>query len=556
MSASNKKKLRKEQKAAAMTEKQKQAAKEAKSLKRYTVTFVVVMALVVAIVIGVAVRTPILGLIDRSTHAVSIGDHWLSTTDFSYFYVDAISDYSNAIYEQYYGTYGNYWQLMLPFDATKPLNVQPHEEDGTWADFFMNEALESAKGVYGVYDLAVKENHTMTEDEQKTVDDYLNSLDVYANYYGFSSVDSYLRSTYGNGANVDTYRKYYYDSALSSSYYKVHEEKLKESYTDEDYRAFEKGKFNIYSTFDYAVYRVNSDDYLGEGTKDENGKVTHTDEQKAAALAAAKKDADNLATSAITSIETFDGFIKNLPINAEKKDKVACTSYENAFYNSISISDIQRWIGHVDRKSNDMTVIPITQSTTKDGKTTLVTTGYYVVLLLERDNNDTLNMIDVRHILKKFEGGTLDKETNETVYSKEEKEAAKKYAQETLDNFLKSENPDGESFGILANLNSADSNGSDGGLYEYVYPHQMAPAFNDWCFDPYRQPGDTGIVETEYGYHVMYFEKEHDITYRDYMIQLDMVNEDGLEWLEGIAKEMPATVVNLSGMAWDYVMSK
>ena len=33
----------------------------------------------------------------------------------------------------------------------------------------------------------------------------------------------------------------------------------------------------------------------------------------------------------------------------------------------------------------------------------------------------------------------------------------------------------------------------------------MVEEFNDWCFDAARKPGDTGIVETPYGYHVMYF---------------------------------------------------
>ena len=33
----------------------------------------------------------------------------------------------------------------------------------------------------------------------------------------------------------------------------------------------------------------------------------------------------------------------------------------------------------------------------------------------------------------------------------------------------------------------------------------MVAAFNDWCFNESRQPGDTEIVETTYGYHVMYF---------------------------------------------------
>ena len=36
----------------------------------------------------------------------------------------------------------------------------------------------------------------------------------------------------------------------------------------------------------------------------------------------------------------------------------------------------------------------------------------------------------------------------------------------------------------------------------------MVSEFNDWCFDPARKSGDTGIVYNEgsyTGYHVMYF---------------------------------------------------
>ena len=33
----------------------------------------------------------------------------------------------------------------------------------------------------------------------------------------------------------------------------------------------------------------------------------------------------------------------------------------------------------------------------------------------------------------------------------------------------------------------------------------MVPTFNDWVFDESRKPGDTGIVKTDYGYHIMYF---------------------------------------------------
>ena len=34
----------------------------------------------------------------------------------------------------------------------------------------------------------------------------------------------------------------------------------------------------------------------------------------------------------------------------------------------------------------------------------------------------------------------------------------------------------------------------------------MVAEFNDWCFDPARQAGDTGIIHNDStGYHVMYF---------------------------------------------------
>ena len=33
----------------------------------------------------------------------------------------------------------------------------------------------------------------------------------------------------------------------------------------------------------------------------------------------------------------------------------------------------------------------------------------------------------------------------------------------------------------------------------------MVESFNDWCMDPQRQYGDTGLVETDYGWHIMFF---------------------------------------------------
>ena len=49
----------------------------------------------------------------------------------------------------------------------------------------------------------------------------------------------------------------------------------------------------------------------------------------------------------------------------------------------------------------------------------------------------------------------------------------------------------------------------------------MVPAFNEWIFDPSRNTGDTAIVETEFGFHIMYFVQvsmtEWEIATREFM---------------------------------------
>jgi hypothetical protein len=78
-------------------------------------------------------------------------------------------------------------------------------------------------------------------------------------------------------------------------------------------------------------------------------------------------------------------------------------------------------------------------------------------------------------------------------------------AQELLDTW-QAEDGTEEGFAQMAEDYSTDGgSNTNGGLYEDVYPGEMVTNFNDWCFDADRAVGDTGIVETSYGYHIMYF---------------------------------------------------
>ena len=73
-------------------------------------------------------------------------------------------------------------------------------------------------------------------------------------------------------------------------------------------------------------------------------------------------------------------------------------------------------------------------------------------------------------------------------------------AQAILDAYLAGEKTL-DAFKALGEEKTDDSNV----VYEGVTLGQMVEPFETWAIDESRQAGDTGIVETEYGYHVMYF---------------------------------------------------
>jgi hypothetical protein len=58
----------------------------------------------------------------------------------------------------------------------------------------------------------------------------------------------------------------------------------------------------------------------------------------------------------------------------------------------------------------------------------------------------------------------------------------------------------------MAKANSADDNAAQGGIYEGITSQtNFVPEFLNWCMDASRQVGDSGLVKTQYGYHIMYF---------------------------------------------------
>ena len=108
---------------------------------------------------------------------------------------------------------------------------------------------------------------------------------------------------------------------------------------------------------------------------------------------------------------------------------------------------------------------------------------------------------DVRHVLIKY-AATDDAS----------KAAAKDKAEKLYNEYLK--NPTLDHFIKLAQDNSADGSASKGGLIEGVYPGQMVENFDKWCFEEGRKAGDHGLIETEYGWHLMYYDGDNANIYK------------------------------------------
>ena len=598
MSSSQKKKQRKQQQSAAMTERQKNAQKEAKELKGYTITFIVAMVLVVVLVATIILQSPITGMINRATIAVTIGEHQVDTGMLSYFYIDAI----NNRYQTLYNYYGQYATYFLGFDVSKPLDeqIQDKETGATWADYFVDTAIEDATSVYALYDLAMAEGHQLTEDEQANLTSAAEYVELYATAYGYSNVSQYLKAMYGPGATEKSYNEYTAINAMASSYYTAHGEELRDSYTVEDFREYEKGKEKEYSSFNYLYYKINVSNYIeGEKVEQEDGTKDYTAEQKAAALEKAMADRDILMSSDITDFESFNKAIQALEINKPKEetkteksteategtegtepsegtedeetdketDKESttklpeCTKAEDVLYSSL-LSDLKKWLTAEERKEGDLGCVelPVPAEEDEDSETTGTTattekpetTGFYIVLF-QSENLNEMKLVDIRHILIKPTGGTYNSSTGQTTYTDAEKAAALKTANELLTQWK--QNPTKENFIELCKANSKDSNAADGGIYEDVYPGQMVTEFNDWCFAEGRQVGDTGVVETTYGAHVMYFEGFSELTYRDFLIRNAKLTEEMEDWHESIVDAVTVTRGDLSRMETDYVFS-
>lgn len=519
MSASNKKKLRNALEADKLTEKQRTEQKEAKKLKAYTIAFVVVLVALIAAAVFAAVsrNSSNIGKKERQTVAMTVGQQELSNADLNYFYVDTINNFYSQN-KDFLSLYG------LKTGVALKDQYMDEAAEITWADYFLTSAKQNAQGTYALAAEAHESGFEVSESIKQQVDSAVSMVAQYGSILGYGNADGYLRAMYGTGANTETYRKYVETSLYAGEYSNSYMSNL--SCTDEEIQAEDSAHVGAFDGYGYHYYYIPVSAFDGDD-----------------AAAQAEAAAAGLTGEDITSFEDFDAAIAALSIN-EGKD--VASTYSTANQLSSANTFLQEWLASAQSKAGSTTYVSV-----KAGEDAEVT-GFYAAYL-DSVNNNRFPLVNVRHILVSMEGGTT--ENGVTTYSDDEKVAALAKAEDILAQWKNGEATEA-SFAKLAEENTSDTASlENGGLYENVYPGQMVASFNDWCFDSNRNVGDTGIVESSYGYHIIYFSGFANETFRDYLIRSQITSEKSEQWYQEVIEKNPVNDLDFSYIRTDLVLN-
>ena len=136
MTAAAKKKLRKEENAALLTEKQRKERKEARSLKIYTWIFVALIVVILVATLAIVgtnyYRNS--GIVEKHTVAAVIDDYEFNSVEMNYYYTDLLNS-SLTSWNNTYGSSMQFYLSLMGLDITQLLSAQSYSEDTTWADY-------------------------------------------------------------------------------------------------------------------------------------------------------------------------------------------------------------------------------------------------------------------------------------------------------------------------------------------------------------------------------------------------------------------------------------
>lgn len=414
-------------------------------------------------------------------------------------------DYYYASIVSYYEQYASYGYYSL--DTTKDYSKQyTTDDDGnkiSWQKFFETEALKEVEQITTYYSKALEEGVTLTSAQKKTIEKQISTLKDSASQNDVS-LDQYIKANFGTYCSEDTIRIMLEQYYLSANYKGKFKSETK--VTDNDVDKYYNDHKNDYKKIEF-YYIASPYDATDDNSKNESIKTA----EKIMAKMKDKKSVIALVPEVYSSYidsQVKSSMEKDSTLTEKKAREEAIKSYESNVVTTVSGSE-----SPFDDKMNTW----LFSDDTKVGSKKYYideSAGYiYIVLKTSKASVEEDETYTVRHILVAPESGSNSSSSNseKTEYTDEQWAEAKKKADNILAKFNKTDKSEYE-FAKLAEQYSTDSastssgsNDSFGGLYESVTLGQMVPDFEKWSIDDSRKYGDTGIVKSDYGYHIMFF---------------------------------------------------
>lgn len=414
-------------------------------------------------------------------------------------------DYYYASIVSYYEQYASYGYYSL--DTTKDYSKQyTTDDDGnkiSWQKFFETEALKEVEQITTYYSKALEEGVTLTSAQKKTIDKQISTLKDSASQNDVS-LDQYIKANFGTYCSEDTIRIMLEQYYLSANYKGKFKSETK--VTDNDVDKYYNDHKNDYKKIEF-YYIASPYDATDDNSKNESIKTA----EKIMAKMKDKKSVIALVPEVYSSYidsQVKSSMEKDSTLTEKKAREEAIKSYESNVVTTVSGSD-----SPFDDKMNTWLFSDDTKVGSKKYYIDEDAKYIYIVLKTSKASVEENETYTVRHILVAPESGSNSSSSTseKTEYTDEQWAAAKKKADSILAKFNKTDKSEYE-FAKLAEQYSTDSastssgsNDSFGGLYESVTLGQMVPDFEKWSIDDSRKYGDTGIVKSDYGYHIMFF---------------------------------------------------
>ncbi len=575
-------------------ERKKRLAKSAKKTNKktfdsVTVTTYVIRALIAIAVIAFAGFMFIqFGVPHKFLPAVKVGDRTYTAAEYGFFYSSVFNSYaeqSNSLSQ----TMG-----YTMFDYTKdPAAQTTTDEDGntiTYDELFKKGALKNMETTNYYLEKCEAEGVVLNDEHLQEISQLMGDLTTAAENQNIS-LSRYISLAYSNGLSQKKFEQLIGEQFLVAQYIEGLEDECYNSITDEELESAYAADPSDYESVDLRLFGFEIADYeettaAAEETTAATEETTAATEETTAAAeettAAAEETTaaseettaaeervpgatELLAEEMLGKITDEASFIKLAQEYAAEDEKEVFANDTATLAKAIKKSavasnigeELAEWLYSSERNIGD--------------KRIFVADEYvYVIYILKTSYRNDEPLVDARHILVTFdsvasklaaqEGNTIDTTkkddaevsttktedeleiTNEgTGYSIELVNETYKQARDIYDKFMSGEKTE-EAFAALAEEYSEDTgsvgeNGS-GGLYEGIERGKMVKPFEDWVYDEKREPGNVDLVMTEYGWHIMYFVKQHD----EPAWKSDVRNSLGSAEFEEIEKELEASI--------------